>query len=232
LKNHRGTAIGLVGIEQGHQEVPEDALVDIQRGLGQAAVLAHPGAEGPEQRPTRGRGRRRHRLGDHSLLSEEPEEPGAGHERLPGRSPGVSHARLCRERDLARLEPWDQLVCGASRSAQPVCPPGKRSERRIDTDRPVSSLVKPGGNAVDIVRGRASAEPVPRGRRVQMIFEHGDLPSVKVASVWACTLQAPPPVGAHRGEHISDLALAHRAVHSGEAEPCEQTSRSPDSAAC
>jgi len=178
-----GVGAGIV--PQGHQEIPEDALVDVERALGQAAVLAHPGAEDPEQWPSLGRRRRRHRGRDHALLAEKPEEPGGGRERLLIRSPGVSDARLGRERDLARLEPLDQFGYGEPRSAQPIGPPGQRSEGMLDPDRPVALLLEPSGKGIDVGGGRACVESFSGDRRAQMGFEHGDLPSVRVARIGA-----------------------------------------------
>jgi hypothetical protein len=90
--------VGAGIIPQGHKEVPEDALVDLQGGLGQAAMLGHPGTESPEQQPPVGRRRRRHRLRDHALLVEKPEEPAGGRKGLLACSAGMSRAALSRAR--------------------------------------------------------------------------------------------------------------------------------------
>ena len=190
-------------------------------------MLGHPGPEGPEQRPPVGRRRRRHRLRDHALLAEKPEEPGGGCKGLLVRSTGMSHARLFRERDLARLEPVGQIVCGEPCSAQPIGPPGKRSERMIDTDRSVSSLAEPSGKAIDVGGGRASAEPLSSDRRVQMSFEHRDLPSVRVVRI------GPPfcgPISCRRYTSWPTTPtapwLTRGVLWRGRA--CDQTSRSSD----
>jgi hypothetical protein len=92
------------------------------------------------------------------LLAEKPEKPGSGRKGLLVRSTSVSHTRLFREGNLARFEPLDQIVCGEPCSAQPIGPPGQRSERMIDTERPVSSLAEPSGKGIDAGSGGASAE--------------------------------------------------------------------------
>jgi len=181
-------------------------------------MLGHPGPEGPKQRPPLGRRRRRHRLRDHAVLAEKPEEPGGGRKGLPVRSTGVSHTRLFREGNLARFEPLDQIVCGEPCSAQPIGPPSQRAQRMLDPDRPVALLVEPRGKGIDVGGGRASAEPLSSDRRVQMSFEHRDLPSVRVVRIGPPVCRAISGRCTRPGTRLRPRR-GSRAAYDGEAEP-------------